>query len=79
MFGDEGLQQILSFYDGCYIEMLENILPFLTQVVAPAVQADAAQRNNELRKITAFPKPEVEALTCSPSTRGPYLVTADIV
>lgn len=47
VFGEEGLQQILSFY-GCYIEMLENVLPFLTQVVAPAVQADAAQRKQRI-------------------------------
>lgn len=48
VFGEESLQQILSFYDGCYIEMLENILPFLTQVVAPAVQADAARRKQRI-------------------------------
>lgn len=48
VFGEDGLQQILNFYDGCYLEMLENILPFLTNVVAPAVQADAAQRKQRI-------------------------------
>lgn len=56
VFGEENLQQILNFYDGCYIEMLENVLPFLTQVVAPAVQADAAQRKQRIAQNYGIPK-----------------------
>ena len=56
VFGEENLQQILSFYDGCYIEMLENVLPFLTQVVAPALQADAAQRKQRIAQNYGIPK-----------------------
>lgn len=56
VFGEDGLHQILDFYDGCYIEMLENVLPFLTQVVVPAVQADAAQRKQRIAQNYGIPK-----------------------
>lgn len=43
IFGDAQTKQIVDFYDGAYLEMLSEIAPFITDVVAPKI-TEAQQR-----------------------------------
>lgn len=38
LFGDENMERIVKFYDGRFIEMFGEILPFLTRVIIPAME-----------------------------------------
>ena len=42
IFGEDQTQKIIEFYDNRYLEMLGDIAPFITDVVAPRI-ADAQQ------------------------------------
>lgn len=44
IFGENGAQAILSFYEGNYAEMLLDIFPFLNDVILPAVKDASASR-----------------------------------
>lgn len=46
VFGIEDAQKIIKFYDGRYIEMTKEVLPFITQIVIP----QCIQIKNENRK-----------------------------
>ena len=43
IFGDDQTKQIVDFYDGAYMEMLAEVAPFISDVVAPKIQ-EAQQR-----------------------------------
>ena len=42
IFGEDQTQKIIEFYDSKYLEMLGDIAPFITDVVAPCI-SDAQQ------------------------------------
>ena len=39
VFGEENTSELTAFFEGNYVEMLEVMMPFITDVAAPAVQA----------------------------------------
>ena len=43
VFGDAQAEQLVDFYDGAYTEMLADVSPFISDVVAPKVH-EAQQR-----------------------------------
>ena len=43
VFGDEQTKLIVDFYDGAYMEMLAEVAPFISDVVAPKI-SEAQQR-----------------------------------
>lgn len=54
LFGNENIERIVSFYDGRFVEMFGEILPFLTQVIIPAMErAIAEMRENWGREYRA--------------------------
>lgn len=51
VFGTEGARKILAFYEHKYIEMLTEVLPFLLEVVVPALNQAAAEKREKLANI----------------------------
>lgn len=52
VFGESQTQKILKFYDNRYLEMLGDIAPFISEVIAPKVQ-EAQTRISERYKQVA--------------------------
>lgn len=50
VFGAESAKEILSFFSDDFTEAAEQILPFIYNVVIPALQAAAAERTNQMRQ-----------------------------
>lgn len=50
-FGEEGAGKIVSFYEGKYIEMLMEVLPFFLDVVVPQLKAAADDKRQKLANI----------------------------
>jgi len=48
IFGKNGADNILAFYDGYYSEMLVDVFPFINDVVMPAVNEASAERKQQL-------------------------------
>lgn len=44
IFGVDNTQKILAFYDGNYIEMIRQVLPFIADVVIPNMRKLSQQR-----------------------------------
>lgn len=47
VFGEDGAKTILDFYDGRYIEIAREVLPFVTDCVIPAVRQMAQENKAE--------------------------------
>ena len=51
VFGAEGTQVLLDFYDNHYQEMIREVMPFITNVVLPQVRKLAVQgRKNQMNR-----------------------------
>lgn len=50
VFGDDGAEKIIDFYDTDYTEMLLDVLPFLADCIVPAVNAATEERVKQLKK-----------------------------
>ena len=50
LFGEQATQHMLGFFDGDVEEMLEQTLPFVRDVVVPAIQSYSEQRKQELKE-----------------------------
>ena len=50
IFGKEPTSKMLGFFDGDAEEMLEQTLPFVRDVVVPAIQSYSEQRKQELKE-----------------------------
>ncbi|MCI8361323.1 MAG: hypothetical protein HFE86_08325 [Clostridiales bacterium] len=48
VFGEEGAQRLLTFYENRYTELLTEVLPFITQVVAPRIRQATADKQRRL-------------------------------
>lgn len=48
VFGSEATTKILSFYENRYAEMTKEVLPFITQVVIPKVEAVARENKKQI-------------------------------
>lgn len=48
VFGDEAAGTILDFYDGRYVEMCDEVVPFITQVVVPHVRRIAQENRRQI-------------------------------
>lgn len=48
IFGDEGTERILKFYEKNYTEMLLDIFPFLNDVIMPQIRAASEARKQQL-------------------------------
>ena len=48
IFGKENTEKILAFYDGHYAEMLLDVIPFVNEVIVPAIQKVSAERKKQL-------------------------------
>lgn len=42
LFGEEQVQAIMDFYDGAYLEMLADFVPYISETIVPKVQAAQA-------------------------------------
>jgi hypothetical protein len=51
IFGEANAQQILGHYEGNYTEMLEDIMPFITEDIMPKIQKAAAERLARMKKL----------------------------
>ncbi|MHB1152098.1 MAG: hypothetical protein ACYCWE_09625 [Eubacteriales bacterium] len=51
IFGEKDAEQILRHYDGSYSEMLEDIMPFISESIMPKIQKVAAERLARMKKI----------------------------
>jgi hypothetical protein len=51
IFGEANAEKILSHYDGSYSEMLEDIMPFISEDVMPKIQKVAAERLARMKKM----------------------------
>ena len=48
IFGDEGAETLLSFYEGNYTEMLLDMFPFINEIVMPQIREASAARREQL-------------------------------
>lgn len=55
IFGEEDTKAILEFYEGNYIEMALEVMPFIQEKVLPTVRAIAQQ--NRRTAITSYSRP----------------------
>lgn len=51
VFGKENTCKILEFYDGRYVEMLMQVLPFINESFVPAVYRSIEYRKKQLKKL----------------------------
>ena len=51
VFGREQLEKLKSYFDGAYTEMLEELLPFITDVIAPQISDAAKERAERLKAL----------------------------
>ena len=50
IFGENGTDSILAFFDGNWTEAIEQVAPFIMNVVYPAFNQAAAERTPQLKK-----------------------------
>lgn len=48
VFGEENTNELTAYFEGNYIEMLEVMMPFITDVAAPAVQVSVEGHKKQL-------------------------------
>ena len=54
VFGKEDAKIILEFYDNRYVEMCQEVVPFITTIVIPAIREIA--KENKLRVLSQYEK-----------------------
>ena len=47
VFSKEDTEKILEFYEGNYTEMMGDVMPFITEVVAPAIEKIVTEKRAE--------------------------------
>lgn len=52
IFGEEGAESLLEFYENRYSEMLSDIAPFIIDRINPAMNAAMQERADKLRALT---------------------------
>lgn len=50
VFGDDGAEKIIDFYENDYTEMLLDVFPFIADCIVPKVNAATADRVKQLKK-----------------------------
>lgn len=50
VFGDENTEKILTFYEDNYIEMMYEVIPFITNVVVPKMKDHIEEERKRLSK-----------------------------
>lgn len=50
VFGEEGTEKILKFYEGQYVEMAEHVLPYIVEHIAPQIQVVLDEQRARLKK-----------------------------
>jgi hypothetical protein len=50
IFGEENAEKILAHYDGDYSEMLEDVMPFITDSILPKLKKISADRLERMKK-----------------------------
>lgn len=48
VFGTEDTKQILEFYDNNYVDMVKEVIPFISTVVLPRLRSQAQQNKQEI-------------------------------
>lgn len=48
IFGDEGTEKILAFYENCYSEMLLDLFPIINNEIMPKIRAASEARKQQL-------------------------------
>lgn len=56
IFGDDGAQKIINFYDGKYEELLIEILPYIINVIIPHVRNASAENRKRFAAINTGKK-----------------------
>lgn len=51
IFGSAGCKRLLEYYDNAYTEMLEDVSPFVVDVIIPQMNLAMAERAERYRKI----------------------------
>lgn len=52
IFGAEGVQKLLDYYENKYTEMLEDVAPFIVDVIQPQMSAAMRERAKKFQKIS---------------------------
>lgn len=50
VFGDDGAETVCNFYENNPTEMLEEVFPFITDVVLPKIKEVAKEKSERLKK-----------------------------
>lgn len=50
IFGEENAEKILAHYDGDYSEMLEDVMPFISESILPKLKKISADRLERMKK-----------------------------
>ena len=50
LFGEEQTRQIMDFYDGAYLEMLADFVPYISEKIVPKVQEAQVALANKYRR-----------------------------
>ncbi len=58
VFGEENTLAILEFYENNYVEMVSELMPFITDVAAPAVQQAVDAKKQQLANNYKFSRKE---------------------
>lgn len=48
VFGEENTDELIEFFENNYVEMTEQIMPFITDVAAPAITASVNEHKKQL-------------------------------
>lgn len=51
IFGEDGGQKLVDYYEERYTEMLADVAPFVTEVINPQMQAAMMERAKRFRKL----------------------------
>lgn len=58
VFGEENTREIIKFYENNYLEMVSELMPFITDVAAPAVQQAVDAKKQQLANNYKFSRKE---------------------
>lgn len=58
VFGEENTREIIKFYENNYFEMVSELMPFITDVAAPAVQQAVDAKKQQLANNYKFSRKE---------------------
>lgn len=58
VFGEENTREIIEFYENNYLEMVSELMPFITDVAAPAVQQAVDAKKQQLANNYKFNRRE---------------------